>query len=139
MKSIKSIVAGSVFIIVVILLMQLAFIFIAVAYNALAKDYPLLNEVAGSFRYLVGMPVFLIIMFLGGYITASVANVVERITVLLLCASVGLLTIGAMMYSALEYAELTLTGLVIFISAFVATVGGGLYWQKQAMKTPVYN
>lgn len=74
MKSLKAIIAGAVFIIVVILLLQLVYIFIAVAYNALAADYPLLNDIAGSFRYIIGIPVFVATMFAGGYITASIAN-----------------------------------------------------------------
>ena len=75
MKSIKAIAAGSLFIIVVILFLQLAFIFIAVAYHALAKDYAFLNDISGYFRYLIGIPVFMVIMFVGGYITANIATV----------------------------------------------------------------
>ena len=67
MKSLKAIVVGSVFIVVVVLVMQLAYIFIAVAYNALAKDFPFLNDIAGSFRYILGIPIFTMIMFIGGY------------------------------------------------------------------------
>ena len=127
MRSIKAIVAGSLFIIVVILLMQLAYIFIAVAYNALAKDYPFLNDIAGSFRYLIGIPMFMVIMFFGGYITADFA----REKVLPHCLAVGLITAGAMIIPTLENANLTLTGVVIFILAIVATSAGGLYWQKK--------
>ena len=127
MKSIKAIAAGSLFIIVVILFLQLAYIFIAVAYNALAKDYPFLNDISGYFRYLIGIPVFMVIMFVGGYITANIA----RIKVLLHCIVVSLLTTGGMMWSALENTDLTTTGLVVFMLALIATIAGGLYWQKE--------
>jgi hypothetical protein len=130
MRSIKAIVAGCLFIIVVILLMQLAYIFIAVGYNALAKDYPFLNDISGYFRYIVGIPVFMATMFLGGYITASIANMKAIIKVWLHCMAVALITAGGMMYSALENANLTLTGIVVLILALVATTAGGLYWQK---------
>ena len=126
MKSIKAIAAGSLFIIVVILFLQLAFIFIAVAYNALAKDYAFLNDISGYFRYLIGIPVFMAIMFVGGYITANIA----RKKVWLHCMVVSLLTTGGMMWSALANTSLTTTGIVVFILALVATIAGGLYWQK---------
>ena len=126
MRSIKAIVAGSLFIIIAILLMQLAYIFIAVGYNALAKDYPLLNDIAGSFRYLIGIPLFMVIMFFGGFITADFA----REKVLPHCALVGLIAASGMILPTLENASLTLTGVVIFILAIGASSSGGLYWQK---------
>lgn len=130
MKSIKAIVAGSTFIIIVMLLLQLVYIFVAVAYNALAKDYAFLNDVAGSFRYLIGIPVFVAIMFVGGYITASMANMTTNIKVWLHCIVVGLITSGGMLYPTLENSDITITGIVVFVLALLATTGGGLYWQK---------
>ena len=126
MRSIKAIVAGCVFILVVILLLQLVYIFIAVGYNVLAKDYPLLNDIAGSFRYIIGIPVFVAIMFIGGYITANIANT----KVWLHCLAVGLITAGGMIYPTLENSDITTTGIVIFILSIVATAAGGLYWQN---------
>jgi len=130
MKSIKAIVAGSVFILIVILLLQLAYIFIAVGYNALAKDYPFLNDIVGYFRYIFGIPIFVATMFVGGYITANIASMKETAKVWLNCLTVGLITAGGMIYPTLENSEITTTGIVIFILAIVATTAGGLYWQK---------
>ena len=127
MKSIKAILAGSVFIIFVILLLQLVYIFIAVGYNALAKDFPFLNDISGSFRYLIGIPVFVAVMFVGGYITAYIATV----RVIPHCIAVGLITAGGMMYSAMENSSLTTTGIVVFILALAATAAGGWYWQNE--------
>jgi hypothetical protein len=132
MRSLKAIAAGCLFIIVVIMFMQLAFIFIAVGYNALAKDYPLLNEISGSFRYIIGIPVFLVTMFFGGYLTATIADSRILARVLLHCFAVGLITAGGMMYSALENTNLTSTGIIVFLLALVATTAGGLYWQKNS-------
>ena len=126
MRSIKAIIAGSVFIIVVILLLQLVYIFIAVGYNALAKDYPFLNDIAVYFRYIIGIPIFIATMFAGGYITAYIAST----KVWQHCMAVGLITAGGMIYPTLENSDLTATGIVIFILAIVATTAGGLYWQK---------
>ena len=130
MRSIKAIAAGCLFIIIVILLIQLLYVFIAVGYNALAKDYPFLNDISGAFRYIIGIPVLIVVMFIGGYLTANIANMQARMKVLLHCISVGFITAGGMMYSALENTSLTLTGIVVFILALVATSAGGLYWQN---------
>ena len=130
MKSIKAIIAGSAFIVIVMLLLQLAYIFAAVAYNAAAKDYPFLNEIAGSFRYIIGIPVFVAIMFVGGYITASIANMTASTKVWSHCMIVGLITAGGMIYPTLENSDITITGIVVFVLALIATTGGGLYWQK---------
>lgn len=126
MRSLKAIAAGSLFIIIVVMIMQLAYIFIAVAYNALAKDYPFLNEIAGSFRYIVGIPVYLAIMFYGGFITADIA----RTKIYPHCIAAGLITASAMIIPTLENSDLTMTGVVIYILSVVATAAGGLYWKK---------
>ena len=130
MRSIKAIVVGSVFIIVAILLLQLLYIFVAVGYNVLAKDYPFLNDIAGSFRYIVGIPIFIATMFVGGYITAHVADVGASKNVCLHCIAVGLITAGGMIYPTLENSEITTTGIVIFILAIAATTAGGWYWNN---------
>ncbi|MDH5711822.1 MAG: hypothetical protein OEZ15_09195 [Gammaproteobacteria bacterium] len=126
MRSIKAITAGTVLIVIAILLMQLAYIFIAVGYNALAKDYPLLNDITGWLRYLVAFPVFLTIMFIGGFITAEIA----RVKIVVHCVIVALITAGGTTWWATEGGNLTLTGVVILILAIAVTVMGGMYWQK---------
>lgn len=130
MRSIKAIIVGSVFIVVAILLLQLAYIFIAVGYNALAVEFPFLNDITSLFKYLVGMPVFMLTMFVGGYITASIANIRDNIKVLLHCLAVGFITVGGMMYSATENSSLTVTGIVVTVLALSAAAAGGLYWSR---------
>ena len=126
MRSIKAITAGSVLIVIAILLMQLAYIFIAVGYNALAKDFPILNDITDLLRYLVAIPIFLVIMFVGGFITAEIA----RTKVTIHCAVVAMITAGGTTLWAMEGGNLTVTGVVMLILALVATVMGGMYWQK---------
>lgn len=137
MNALKAIAVGCIFIIVTTLVLQLIYIFAAVGYNAMAQNYPVLNDIVGIFRYLIGIPVFIATMFAGGYLTANVANIEARGKVLLLCMSVGLMTSGGMIYPALERASLTVTGIVIFILALIATTAGGLYWQKNLVSTDV--
>ncbi len=135
MRSVKAIVAGSAFIIIVMILLQLAYVFIAVAYNALAVDFPILNDMGGVFRYLVGIPVFLATMFAGGYITASVADSRVNRQVWFHCLTVGFLTVGGMLFSAMINASLTLTGVVIAVLALSAASAGGLYWLRGSVQS----
>lgn len=130
MKSLKAIVVGSAFIIIAILFLQLAYIFIAVAYNALAKDFLFLNEISGYFRYIIGIPVFMLTMFAGGYITAHIADMETYVKTWLHSLTVGLITVGGMMYSAMVNSSLTLTGIVVIVLALSATAAGSYYWQK---------
>jgi len=130
MKSIKAIVAGSLFILVVLFLLGLIYIFSAVAYNALAVDFPFLNEIRDVFRYLVGIPVFIITMFAGGYVTAYIANMYSNLKVWLHCFAVGLITVTGMMYSATAYSSLNKTGIIVIILALGASSAGGFYWLK---------
>ncbi|MDH5517483.1 MAG: hypothetical protein OEY36_06650 [Gammaproteobacteria bacterium] len=130
MRSIKAIIAGSVFILVVLMLLGLIYIFIAVGYNALAADFPFLNDITGLFRYLVAIPLFMVTIFTGGYITASIANTHDKIKVWLHCLTVGLITVGGTLAFAMSYSNLTLTGVVVIILALSASSAGGLYWLR---------
>jgi len=130
MRSIKAIIVGSVFIVVTLLLLQLVYVFVAVGYIGLAADYPFLNNITGLFRYLVGIPVYMITMFIGGYITADIANVHTNLKVLFHCLAVGLITVGGMMYSVVENSSLTMTGVVVTVLALSAISAGGFYWLK---------
>ncbi len=127
MNRIKAIATGIIFIIVALLMMQLAYLLIAVSYNSLAKSYPFLNDISGIFRYLVAIPVILGIMFAGGYITAAIATS----GVLMHCLIVGIITSGGSLWMALENADLTFTGAIISIMMLVLTAVGGLYWKKE--------
>ena len=127
MKSIKAIVVGSLFVIIVNLVMQLVFIFIAVGYNAIAKDYPFLNDITGLFRYVIGIPLFTATVFFGGYITAQMANT----KILLHCSAVALIIVSGMILPTLENSSLTMTGIVVIILTFGGTMAGGWYWKKE--------
>ena len=130
MRSIKAIVVGSVFILAVLFLLGLIYIFMAVGFNSLAADFQFLNDITGLFRYLIGIPVFLLTMFAGGYITASIANMQTNLKVWFHCFAVGLISIGGMMYSSMEYSSLTSSGIVLIILALSASSAGGFYWLR---------
>lgn len=129
MNSLKAITSGVVFIIVAILLMQLAYLLITVASNHFAKTYPFLDEVPAYFTYLITFPVFVGIMFTGGYLTA----VISQQKAVLQTIIVGLITTGGMMWLALENAELTTKGIVINLVLLGATILGGVYQKERSI------
>lgn len=126
-NSIRAIALGSLFIVVISLILQLVALFVMVGYTHLEHAYPFLSDISGVFRYLVGIPLFLIILIFGGYITAFFA----RTNIIFHCTLVGLITSIAMFWLALENATLTTTGIIIFILMMIATIAGGLYWTKK--------
>jgi len=130
MRSIKAIVVGSLFVIVVFIILQLAYVFIAIGYNALAVDFPFLKDISGIFRYLLALPLLMITMFIGGYITADIANVHTNIKVWFHCFAVAFISVGGMMYSALKNSSLTLMGITVIILALIASFAGGFYWLR---------
>ncbi len=130
MRSIKAIVIGSLFVVVALLMLQLAYVFIAVGYNALATDFPFLKDISGIFRYLLALPILVVVMFIGGYITADIANEHTNIKVWFHCFTVGFITVGGMMYSALQNSSLTLMGIVVIILALSASSAGGFSWLR---------
>lgn len=134
MRSIKAIVAGSLFVVIVFIILQLAYVIIAVGYNTLAADFPFLKDIAGIFRYLVGLPVLIVTMFIGGYITADIADMHTNIKVWLHCFAVGFIAVGSMMYSAMGNSSLTLTGIVVIVLAIIASSAGGFYWLRRNNK-----
>jgi len=127
MNSIKAIITGVIFTVVAILLMQLVYLIVVVGYNSVAKDYPFLNDLGGTFRYLVAIPVLLIIMLIGGYLTGLIVKTKEMFHAFV----VGVITVTLMMWTALKNADLTITGIVIIILMIVATVAGGLLAKRK--------
>ena len=131
MRSIKAIVAGSLFVVIVFIILQMAFVIIAAGYNTLAANFPFLKDIAGIFRYLVGLPVLIVTTFIGGYITADIADMHTKIKVWLHCFVVGSISVGGMMYSAMGNSSLTLTGIVVIVLAISASSAGGFYWLRR--------
>ena len=127
MNSIKAISTGVIFTIVAILLVQLIYLIIAVGYNSIAKDYPFLNDLGGFFRYLIAIPIFLIVMFIGGYLSGLIAETKEILHAFI----VGVITMILMMWSVLQNADLTIAGIAIILLMVTATLMGGLYAKKK--------
>ncbi len=128
MKSILSIITGSAFILITFLVLQLVSLFAMVSYKMLSKDYLFLNDIDPSiFRYLIAIPAFLLVMFIGGYIAAMIA----KNKVLLHTLIVGVITTTASMVLALDYMKITVLGAIVMVLMLVATVAGGMLWQRR--------
>ena len=111
------------------LTLELIFIIIAVGYYQLVKLWPFLNDAGVYFRYVLGIPFFILLMFLGGYITAAIS----KQWVLLNCFIVALITISVTFLAALSYSVLTLSGMVVIAFALLATVAGGWHWLRKSV------
>ncbi|MCW9023459.1 MAG: hypothetical protein OQK73_02140 [Gammaproteobacteria bacterium] len=127
MRNIKAVILGIAFIAFAMLVMQLAYIFLAVGYNELAKSMPFLNSINNYFRYLIGMPVFILILMTGGYVTAATAESYR----LILSFIVGMLTVGVMLASAIYDYVLTPSGYFLFTVGIFLPMAGGWYWQRK--------
>jgi uncharacterized BrkB/YihY/UPF0761 family membrane protein len=129
MNSIKALVSGIIFIIVSILTLQLAYLLITVGFNNLAKTYPALNEIPGVLSYFIVIPVVLLIMYTGGYLTAIISKQKNNSGVAH-SFLVGAVTVSIMMWMAVENAELTAKGILISILMLVATLIGGVKGER---------
>ena len=123
MNSLKAIVSGILFVIIATLVLQLAFILIAVGYNSLASSYPWLHSIATTLKFVGIFPAIFGVMFLGGYITGNLS----RSKILIHCAVVGLISSVTFLWVALENAELSFIGIALTVLMFIATIMGGKY------------
>ncbi len=126
-NSLKGIISGILFIIISMLLLQLISLLLSVVYNHFANDLTFLKNIKWIFKYLLGFPTFVSIMFMGGYITTHIAKKKSVINGVI----VGGVVMVSMMWSALANAELTTTGLVVSFAVIVVIVLGGASASKK--------
>lgn len=128
-QSIKAVLTGALFIIIASLAMKVAYVFLASVYHNISINYPFLNEVNVFFRYLLAIPVFILIMFIGGYLTAGIA----RRKTILHSFIVGVVTSILMMIVATSSAAgITTTNLITYLVMMLSTTAGGFYWKRKA-------
>jgi len=131
-KYLSAIFTGAIFIIMVMICLQLAFVFVAVGYNALAIRYEVLNSVTGYFRYLIGIPLLLLVSFFGGYIAAAMAKKRTNYVVWIVCSSAALISQGGMLFTTLEFSKITLTGIVVILLSIIGAITGGQHWLQKS-------
>ena len=64
------------------------------------------------------------------FIDADIANVHTNIKVLFHCFAVGSITVGGMMYSAMENSNLTLIGIAVIVIGLSSFSAGDFYWLR---------
>ena len=131
-KSIKAIFGGFFAIIIMGLLVQLIYLFAGVGYFKLVKVYPSLSFLAETTTFIL-FTVTAVIAFLGGLLTAKLAQ--KAVT--LHCLAVGIMTGALTLVPSLSsgYA-ITLNGIIFLMIFILATIAGGLYWNRQQARHP---
>ena len=130
MNSIKAIIGGFIAILIMGLLVQLMILFVGVGYFSLVKAFPSLSFLTETTTVLV-FAVTATIAFLGGMLTASLAGKAVVVHCLVVGSMVGTLTL---IPSLLDGYEITEKGILFMVIFLLATVVGGLYWEKRQQR-----
>lgn len=126
MQSLKSLLAGFFYIVILGLVIQLIFMFLAMGYTELTKAHPWVSTFGGYVGYAVGIVVYFLLMASGGIITASLA----KTNILAHCLIVGASTTLLSVLSSQNNDELNTLSLVFVIMGIAFTIAGGEYWKK---------
>ncbi|MBL1142876.1 MAG: hypothetical protein HND53_12675 [Proteobacteria bacterium] len=126
MQYLKAFLAGFFFIVVFGLCIQLAYMFLAMAYIDLVKAFPWVVIFGGYVSYLLGFIVYFLLMATGGFLTASIA----KKNIVLMCFIVGISSTGLSVLSLGDYSEYTVFILLFVVSGVLFTIAGGYYMKK---------
>ena len=124
--SIKALLFGFFYILVLGLSIQLVFLFLAIGYNDLLKDSPLAASIVRIAFYGLGTVVYFFLMASAGYITASIA----KVHVVSHGLVVSIAAIGLSLFSSLKSDEFTWVSLVFFALGVTFTLTGVYRWQR---------
>lgn len=127
MQSLKSLLAGFFYIIILGLVIQLVFMFLAMGYTELTKAYPWVSAFGGYVGYAVGIIVYFLLMASGGLLTAVLA----RTNIFAHCLTVGSSTTILSVLSSQNNDELTYLSLIFIITGISFTIAGGEYWKQR--------
>lgn len=131
MQSLKSLLAGFFYIVILGLVIQLVFMFVAIGYTELTKAYPWVAPFGGYVGYATGIVVYFLLMASGGIITASLAKTAIRAH----CIAVGASTTLLSVLSSQNNDELTYLSIIFVITGIAFTFIGGEYWKKHNQAT----
>jgi hypothetical protein len=127
MQSLKSLLAGFFYIIILGLVIQLVFMFLAMGYTELTKAYPWVSAFGGYVGYAAGIIVYFLLMASGGLLTAVIA----KTNVFTHCLIVGSSTTILSVLSSQNNDELTYLSLIFVITGIFFTIAGGEYWKRK--------
>jgi hypothetical protein len=126
MQYLKAFLAGFLFIVVFGLCIQLAYMFLAMWYIDLVKEFPWVATFGGYVSYLVGIVVYFLLMAMGGILTASIA----KKNVAVMCFLVGISSTGLSVLLLQNFSEYIVFSILFVVSGILFTIVGGRY-QKQ--------
>jgi hypothetical protein len=127
MQSLKSLLTGFFYIVALGLVIQLAFMFLAMGYTELTKTHPWVSTFGAYVGYSAGIIVYFLLMASGGLLTAALA----RKNILIHCFIVGASTTSLSVLSSQNNDELTYLSLVFVITGIAFTIAGGEYWKQR--------
>jgi hypothetical protein len=126
MQSLKSLLAGFFYIVILGLIIQLVYMFIAMGYTELIKVHPWVSLFGGYVGYLAGLIVYFLLMASGGIITAALA----KKNILIHCFIVGASTTMLSVFSSQNNDDLNYFSLVFIVLGVIFTIAGGMYWKN---------
>ena len=127
MQSLKSLLTGFFYIIILGLIIQLIFMFIAIGYTELTRTHPWISAFGGYIGYAVGIIVYFLLMASGGLLTAALA----KKNIMTHCLIVGSSTTLLSVLSSQNNDELTFLSLIFVITGILFTLAGGEYWKQR--------
>lgn len=127
MQSLKSLLAGFFYIIILGLIIQLIFMFLAMGYTELTKAHPWVSVFGGYVGYAAGVIVYFLLMASGGLLTAVLA----KKNILIHCFIVGSSTTLLSVLSSQNNDELTYLSLIFVVAGIFFTLAGGEYWKRK--------
>lgn len=126
MRSLKAFLAGFFYIVILGLVIQLVYMFIAMGYTELTRAYPWISSFGGYIGYAVGICVYFALMASGGVLTAAIA----KKHIMPHCLVVGASTTLLSVLSSQNNDELTVLSIVFVITGIAFTITGGEYWKR---------
>lgn len=123
----KALLAGIATIIVLGLLAQMIFLFFVTGLTVLLKSHPLHAEYGKVISLAFGVPLFFLVMGIGGYVTAFYS----REKVIVYGAVVGAIATGFSLIPSLMTGKLTLAGVLFLLAGVAFTALGSLVWKRR--------
>ena len=121
----KALLAGVATIIVLGLLAQMIFLFFVTGLTVLLKSHPLYTEYGRVISLAFGVPLFFLVMGIGGYVTA----LYSREKVIVYGAVVGAIATGFSLVPSLMTGKLMLAGVLFLLAGVAFTALGSLIWK----------
>ncbi|MCB1761209.1 MAG: hypothetical protein KDI68_15670 [Gammaproteobacteria bacterium] len=123
----RALLAGSAVVVPLVLLLQLLFVSMLVGQKMAHGSYPKLDVVIGVVPYMIGFGGYMLIMLLGGYVTAAVAT--SRVVAHAL--AVAAFATGLSLWTSISLGGVKPMTLLFFLAALVCAAAGARLWRRR--------